>query len=675
MFAFQGMSARLRLLFLGSALLACPAFSQAPAPIVRIERIVVAEHVLTADANGRTQLHLEDTTPTSAQTLATATPRLSGLTLHDGGAGSFGSLLALRGLANTPYFSEPAVSLAYDDIPLGSAFSYPTGLAGLSSITLQRGTQGSSGGLGGEAGSLTLHSHEPGPVAAGELRLGLGDYALRSAALRATSARAADGDATVALSSHQRDGYLRNATLGRTVDDQEHTAFATRLRVRPTRDLELSLQVLGLRQRDGAQPLVPLGGSTDQVARGREGVTNTDLLGAALKAVWTTRQGVFTATSSRTEWRLAPYENRLVLPPTLDSHLDQSQRAWNQELRVDSDSKSIVLWHSGLWFSHRDTDGNVNRAIPGLYPVEISNFALRSQTAAWFAEATAPLDLGWTLTAGLRAETVQRDFERAQRVPSVARFTAARSFDSLQPKISTSYALTNDTTASATLGLAGRPGGWSAYTANASLAAFGAERTTSLETGIDTRFDDRNATLAARIFASDIRGYQIERSFSAADYLVATAPHARSLGAELEGNWRATPHLTLTATFAATEVTLRRFTDPLTGRDLSGHRAPFTPRWTAFLAATQQLPLGCFVGAEVATVGRTSFDERGDAAFTTAARTTTAMSLGWTHAAWRLVARGENLADDRHAMLIIPGVRHAVPAAPRRFSCELTRRW
>lgn len=669
------MSTRLQLLSLGSALLAWTAFGQAPAPIVRIEPVVVAEHVLTADADGRTRLRLDDAAPTATQTLASNAPRLAGLAWHESGAGSFGSLFALRGLANTPYFSDPAVSLAYEDIPLGSAFSYPTSLPGVSSITLQRGAQGPRLARGGEAGALTFQSSEPGSKSAGELRVGVGDYALRSAALQVSAARATDGDATVAIASLRRDGYVRNETLGRDVDDQEHTSLATRLRLRPSRDLELTLQILGLRQRDGAQPLVPLGSATATVSRGREGVTNTDLFGTALKAVWSTRHGVLTATTSRTEWRLAPYENRLVLPPTLDSHLDQSQRAWNQELRIASDAKSVVLWHSGLWLSQRDTAGDVARAIPGLYPVEVSNFTQRSRVAAWFNEATVPLDLGWTLTAGFRAETVQRDFERAQRVPSVARLAAARSFDSLQPKLSTSYALSNDTTAAATLSWAGRPGGWSAYTANPALAAFGAERTLSAEAGIDTRFDDRNATLAARVFASKIHGYQIERSFSAADYLVANAPRARALGAELEGNWRASPHLTLTATLATTAVNLVRFTDPLTGRNLDGHRAPFTPRWTGFLAATQQLPHGFFVSAEVAALGRTPFDERGDPAFTTNAHAQAAMSLGWTQAAWRLVARGDNLADDRPATLIIPGVRHAVPAAPRRFSCELTRRW
>lgn len=669
------MNVRLRPTSLVCALLAWPVFGQVPAQIVRIDPVVVAEPALAADASGRTRLRLDDTLPTADQTLATSAPRLAGLTLHDSGAGAFGSLFALRGLANTPYFSDPAVSLAYEDIPLGSAFSYPTRLPGLSSITLHRGAQGSRLALGGEAGALTFHAHEPGPTATGEFRLGLGDHDLRSAALRVTSARASDGDATIAISSHRRDGYVRNVTLGRAVDDQDDTALGARLRLRPARELELTLQLLGLRQRDGAQPLVPLGSTTNQVNRGREGVTNTDLFGAALKAAWTTRHGIFTATTSRTEWRLAPYENRLVLPPTLDSHLEQSQRAWNQELRFDSEPKSILTWHSGLWFSQRDTDGNVSRAIPGLYPVEVSNFAARSRTTAWFAEATAPLDLGWTITAGLRAETVQRTFDRAQRAPSAAHFAAARSFDSLQPRLSTSYALTRDTTASATLSLAGRPGGWSAYTANSGLAAFGAERTASFEAGIDTRFDDRNATLAARVFASAIRGYQIERSFSAADYLVANAGRARALGAELEGNWHATPHLTLTATFAATNVILQRFTEPLTGRDLAGHRAPFTPRWTGLLAATQQLPHGSFVAAEVATVGRTPFDERGDPAFMTRARAMTALSLGWNHASWRLVARVENLTAERSALLIIPGVRHAVLAAPRRLSGEITRRW
>jgi hypothetical protein len=117
-----GMSARFRLSFCGLALVAGPAFGQTPAPVVSIAPVVVEERLLTADAGGLTRMHLDAATPAASQTLAAATPRLAGLTLQDSGAGSFGSLLALRGLANTPYFSDPAVSLAFEDIPLGSTF-------------------------------------------------------------------------------------------------------------------------------------------------------------------------------------------------------------------------------------------------------------------------------------------------------------------------------------------------------------------------------------------------------------------------------------------------------------------------------------------------------------------------------------------------------------------------
>ena len=669
------MRARIRHLVLGSALGAWSLFGQAPAPIVRIGPVVVTEPTLVADADGRTRMRVDDATPSANQTLADIAPHLAGLTLHDGGAGAFGSILSLRGLANTPYFSDPAVSLAFDDIPLGSAFTYPTSLAGVHALTLRRGAQGPSLAPGGEAGALILHAPESGPVAAGELRLGLGDYTARSVAGSYTSVRTHDDDATFAFSWRQRDGYVRNVALARDVDPQDHTAFSGRLRLRPISPLEITVQLLGLRQRDGAQPLVPLAGTPDQVSRGREGSTHQDMVGAAVKTTWQAQAGSLTATTSRTEWRLAPYDNRLVLPPTLDSHLEQSQRAWNQELRFNSNPRSLVLWHVGLWFSQRDTDGSVDRAIPGLYPVEGSSFTLRSRTAASFAEATVPPDLGWTITAGFRAETVSRDFERAQRIPSPARFTARRTFESIQPRVSSSHALTNDTAASATLAFSGRPGGWSAYTANPALAAFRAERVTSLEAGLETRFDQRRATLAVRVFAADIRDYQIERSFSATDYLVANAPRARSLGTELEGHWRPTPRLALTATLAATDVTLRRFTEPLSGRDLSGHRAPFTPRWTGRLAAEHQLPHGLFVAAEVVATGSTPFDERGDPAFTTRAHAATNASIGWQVGTWRLVARGDNLTEDHHATLIIPGVRHAVPAAPRHFTFEVARRW
>lgn len=663
----------------GLLAVAAVAHAQAPAgPAIRTDAVVVEETLLTADASGTTRIRFDETTPAISRSIGALTSRLANLQINSGGAASFGDVLTLRGLANTPYFSDPSVTLYFDDLPLGSTFAYPTALFGFASAALERGPQGTAFGRGGEAGTLVFTSTEPGARAAGELRAGFGNYNSRSAAVDVRSARTEKTDATVSAAYNERDGFITNTQLGRSVDDQQVFSAAARFRVRPTPTVELSLQLLATRHRDGAQPLVPLGGPLFSVARGREGQTNSNFGGGAFKASFDTELGRLTSTTSNTQWTLKPFENRLVLPPTLDSQVVQSQRIWNEELRLSSPAKSPLIWHLGGWFSDGTTKGDVARGLVlpfGTIPIENSRFQMESTTLALFGETHFTTADEWRFTAGLRAERTRREFDRSQTVPGVGQFAAARTFQALLPKVSVSYPVMPGTTVSATVAVGAKPGGWSAYTANANLAGFGMEKVVTYEVGVDTASADKTLTFAGRAFAYTIRNYQIERSFNASDYLVVNAPRARSLGGELEASWKPTPVWTLTATLGATHVSLREFVDPFTNQKFNGNRAPYAPDYDWHLGATYRAPSGWFAGAELAGVGPTHFEESEDPLFTTDARQTANARVGYGTARWRASVYAENLTDEDYYAAIIPGVGHGSPGAPRTYGVEAVWKW
>ena len=651
--------------------------SSAP-PVVQIQKIVVAETLLAADAAGQTNVRFETTTPATTRTLSNLAERVANFHISTGGAGSFGDIVTLRGLPNTPFFSDPSVTLYFDDLPLGSAFTYPTGLFGFASATVRRGPQGTAFGRGGEAGVITLHSAEPEQQAAGEFRASAGSYAQHAGAFEVRTAHGDKADATVSGSFLERDGYIRNTTLGENVDDQLGWSGAARLRLRPNTTSEFTLQLLGSRRRDGAQPLSPLGGPLFSVARGREGSTDNDFGGIALKGAFDTSLGHLASTTSYTDWKLSPYSNRLTLPPTLDSRIDQTQRIWNEELRLASGPRALVTWHAGAWFSDGETRGEVNRGLvipTTTIPVEVSRFTLDGRTAAVFGEVTVPPQIGWSVTAGLRLEETKKEFDRGQTVPGPGRFTAEKTFQAVLPKLSVSYALTNDTTATATFALGTKPGGWSAYTGNAALAGFRAEKTRAFEAGVDTSFDEKSFTIAGRVFLYDVRDYQIERSFNAQDYLVVNAPKARSQGAELELARRFSSEFTVTATLGWTDVELRQFTDPFTGVRYDGKRAPYTPEYEAHLGATYRAKGGLIAAAELVATGETFFDESENQAFAAGAHRVVNARLGYDAERWRVSFFGENITDEAYYSLIVPGVRHGTPGAPRRWGVEAVLKW
>lgn len=639
------------------------------------EPVVVEEPRISADAQGTTQVRLDSVATPTAQSLSSLSGRVANLHVNTGGAGAFGDLFALRGLSNTPYFSDPSVPVYFDDLPLGSSFSYPTVLFGFATATVYRGPQATAFGRAGEGGVLVFNSAESQANAAGELRASAGNYHAYSVALDARTARTDTADAAIAASFAQRDGYITNTQLGQRVDDAESSALSARFRFRPTAASEITLQLLGNRLRNGAQPLVPLGGPLYSVARDAEGTTDIDFGGVALKAAFDTPLGRLTATTSYTDWEMNPYRNFLVLPPPLDSSITQTQRTWNEEIRLASGTNATRRWLLGAWFSDGRTRGDVNRAIPNLFPIEISNYRLNAQTIAFFGQVDLYRENAWTITAGLRGEEVKKDIDRREVVPAPGRFTDAEKFYALLPKLTVSYAFSPDTTASAAISAGTKPGGWSAFTGNASLAPFDAERTVAFEAGVDTALANKSLNVAARAFAYEIRDYQIERSFTFTDYLVVNAPRARSVGAEIEATWRPAPAWTIAATLGLTDVTLREFTDPFTGIGYNGNRAPYTPDYDANLAVTYRDPSGWFAGAEFVFAGKTFYDESENAAFAQDERVTLNARLGYDAPRWRVTLFGENLTEEEYYTLIVPGVGHGAPGAPRTYGVEAVVKW
>src|SRR5207237_2111141 len=128
---------------------------------------------------------------------------------------------------------------------------------------------------------------------------------------------------------------------------------------------------------------------------------------------------------------------------------------------------------------------------------------------------------------------------------------------------------------------------------------------------------------------------------------------------------RPVPEWTLTATVGVTTVRLLEFTDPFTLHNYNNNRAPYAPAYDAHLGATYHSRLGWFGAAEVASTGKTFYDESENPLFAVDPHTVVSARVGYEASHWRVNLFGENLGEEEYYTLIIPGVRHGAPAAPR----------
>jgi len=645
--------------------------------VVHGSELIVNGTPLPSNATEVTTVTLQPETSDSSDLWDVLGNMVPNLHVSNGGAGSFGSLFSLRGLANTPYFSEPSVTVYLYDIPLPSSFTYPVALFGLNSISVYRGPEGTAFGRATDGGVIVFGPDSSTTSMGGEMLASFGSYGAREAAVALQAAQGGTADAMVDADYGARNGYITNQQLGVRVDDQESEDLFARLRLRPTTHAEITLEILDTRARDGAQPLVPLGGPLFGVNRAQEGRTDLDSTGAALKASFSLpSSATLTEVSSYTDWRMNPYQSFLVLPPPLENQILQSQKRWNEEVHFRTDPQSRIRADIGAWLSAGTTSNAVDRAIPKLYPIEVSSYEQRDESAAAFGSVTfLPIE-SLQIVAGLRAETNEKNFDRLEQVPNPGLdYRGDGRYDGLLPKLEANWSADSENHAQISIAEGLRPGGFASYTDNPELIPFSSEHSTAYSAGWDISMAQRTADVAIRFFYDNITNFQIERSFSQTDYFVATAPRAHSCGAEVEGHWNPSAQWTVNTDAGWTLVRLDRFRAPLTGQDESGMAAPDSPQFNAALEVVFR-PEGHWFGAcQLSAIGRTYYDELESPKYTEGAYGLIGLRAGYETHRWSLTAYCDNLADKGYYSLIVPGINSGDPGAPRTFGIKAAVRF
>jgi iron complex outermembrane receptor protein len=586
------------------------------------------------------------------------------------GAHSFNDTFALRGLTNTPIFGDPAVTFYLDDIPVGGGFTTPDIFGGIANAELNRGPgQNTVFGQAGSAGVVRLTTPELGQKTTGQINLSAGNFSSRNAAVTVGSASGGPVEAYVSTQYGARNGYIFNDRLGHDVDHRESSSGVARLSFSPSPLLKLSLIAQAMHAHDGEQPMVPLGGPMFVIERKNPGETNLAAFNAGLTAAVSMPWGRFSATTSINDWRLGPYRSVLSFGPAeLINDVHLSRRNYNQELKLTSNNTGSFRWHSGVFFSDGVTKGAFTRAF-GPFVIEDSSYDIDAHTLAAYGETSWDLQPNLTLTAGLRLEDAKKTIDRTEKVPLPQIYNITHESSALLPKIELNYSITPNTRLFGSIGTGFKPGGFSGFTGNRSLSAFGPERTIAWEAGIAQTALKGVLSSTVRAFLYDIRGYQIERSFAtssvADDYLVVNAPKARSVGAEWEFAWRPIPGLSLSSNLGLTQVTLREFKDPYTGQSFNGKQAPFVPRYDYGLSVEYRNPSGWFGLVKWAENGRTYYTESENITFAQRSYRLFGGRLGCAVGQWSLAVYAENIFNQHYYSSMSAGTMHGTPGAPR----------
>jgi outer membrane receptor protein involved in Fe transport len=156
---------------------------------------------------------------------------------------------------------------------------------------------------------------------------------------------------------------------------------------------------------------------------------------------------------------------------------------------------------------------------------------------------------------------------------------------------------------------------------------------------------------------------------------VVNAEQARILGLELESLWRVDANVTLRINAGVTDALLEDFTDPFTGANYSGNRAPYAPSGNASVQLDYAPAPGFFCGVGLSWTGRTYYDEQETSGLAQAGYTLLEARAGYAFAHGGLRVFGRNLTGQEYYSSITPGVYHGTPGAPATWGVEINGRW
>lgn len=589
------------------------------------------------------------------------------------GTHSFHSILGVRGLTNTPFFSDPSVVFYVDDVPYGNTFSYSNRTFAVERIEAYRGPQGNLFGKNSYGGVFNVTSRRPENEIQGYLSAEYGRF----------NRWATDGFISGALvkdhlyfslggSYGQGDGYLWNSFLNNIPDDEAHLNGRASLVWKPSELWDISLIANANRFDDDTPRLVSLNSNPFEIRSNPNGKFRQNSNTEALRIHYEKDDIQLLSVTARTDWRANPVfvDGDFTPPPILSIAIDQRQTQWSQELRLSSTGQNLE-WLAGFYFSSGNYD---QQHLAKIFEAPLLRSGeIRDNSYAIFGNTTYNLSNQYRFHAGLRLDYVEKHLDRVHHLLNgqVAPLKSSRDDFFASPKIGLDYLLNDQVLFYATTGLAFKPGGYSIGAIIPGLEEFDSEKLWANEAGFKSNWLDHRAQLNLAFFYYKIKDYQVENLLTLLDYAIVNAPRTTSYGVEVEAKAEPLQGFQLETAFGYNHIRFDRYTDPVTGRDFSGNTPPYVPEFTLMLAAQYKHPQGYFARTEWSWIGKTYFDDANSPAFERGEYSTLNARLGYQSKYFNIFLFGENLTDQEYFTFILPALNAGSPARPRTLGIKM----
>jgi iron complex outermembrane receptor protein len=605
----------------------------------------------------------------------------------------FGDVISLRGVANTIFFSPPAVALYVDDVPSGSVSSYPSALLNIESLVVKAGPQGTDYGRNAAGGLIDIKTRAPGAKHQGRLLVDRGSY--DSTAVQAAFEGPLSNQIGYAANFGyaEREGYLDNTFRSRTADDRSAVAGRGAIFWRPDDKLQLRVGILAEKVSDDAPRLSSLFSPDPYViSSDLNGETTMDRLQLSFQARRKFDFGTLIATTSRQRWELDPALTDLDLSPlpAAWSRVVQTEEIWSQEIRFESaPATDRSQWRAGVFFFDSEIEGDALREFivppsqfvpPGFVQTERTQFDIGQTSLAAYANYDLPLAERTVLKLGVRGEHAESDIDRTKvsansfgfPTPPEPRLDRSQQRQYVSLSGGATHALSDALSLLARSSLAYKPEGFSGFTGNPQLARFDQERILANEVGVT--FGPPKGRFGGSLlgFWNHITDYQLERTVpNSTDFVVVNADEVTARGIEAKFMWSPIERIWWDFQAGYTDATFENHRDA-SGARVDGKRVPFIPKFTVRTGITVELGQGFSANASYAGIGRTYFDERNTSSFAQKSYGVVNAQLRYRFERCAVTLYGQNLFEEDYYQFINPEIFAGSPGAPRRFGVQLS---
>ena len=548
-----------------------------------------------------------------------------------------------RGIGASP--QNPSITTYVDGVPQLNANTSNVELLDVHQVEFVRGPQSTLFGRNTLGGVINVESRRPGLGGdwSGRLHVPLGNYDERG--VRAAASGPIKGDtigAGFAFSYVTREGFTRNLTTGRTLDDREAFAAKGQVLWKPTAAFETRVIVSGERARDGDYALSDLGGlraNPFDARRDFEGFTERDILSTAIQTRWDGPRVALSTTTGIVSWRTDDATDLDYLPFDLATRRNEEESLqFTQEVRVASPAAAAVrlgstarlAWQAGaLFFTQNYDQDSRNTYSPALlssqFGVPVPFSAVEQSPLAElddvglgvYGQGTVTIGEALDLVAGIRAdresrEAVLQTFTTPMLLPP-SNLDEERTFTDVSPQFAVAYRLTPERSVFGLVSRGYKAGGFNAVPMPGG-EVYDEEHTWNLEGGFKGRWAGGRVATNASVFRIDWDDMQfnLPNEFVPGQFFIANAAAATSTGAEVEVRARPVFGVDL---FGSLGYTRARFDDGvmLGGTPVGGNEVPNTPDFTANagvqLSHALRPSLTGFVRVETDVHGAYSYDE------------------------------------------------------------------